>query len=113
MRQVLVDHARRRDRDKRGGAMRRVSLSLEAPADDSAAGIVDALDLDEALEGLARLSPRQARVAELRYFGGYSVEETAEILAVSERTVKGDWRVARAWLKDELSGGAPEPAASD
>ena len=100
MRQVLVDHARARQRLKRGGGQQAVPLAAE-PADpdlltdEHAAEI---LDLDEALDGLARLDPRQARVVECRYFGGLSVEETAEALAISEATVKREWRSARAWL---------------
>lgn len=110
MRRVLVDHARRRDSEKRGGDAQRVALTVGTPSGKGASQLIDALDLDEALDRLARLSPRQARVAELRYFGGYSVEETAEILGVSERTVKGDWRVARAWLREELGGSSRDRA---
>jgi RNA polymerase sigma factor (TIGR02999 family) len=96
MRQVLIDRARRRRAAKRGGGLPDVDI-------DGAAIPVDAfaerlLDLDAALEQLARLSPRQARVLECRYFGGLSVEETAEALEISARTVKYDWALARAWL---------------
>lgn len=100
MRQVLVDHARRRGAAKRGGGQRDVSLDQEAvPVDGFAEEL---LDVDSALEQLAILSSRQARVVECRYFGGLSVEETAEALDVSPRTVKSDWALARAWLYTRL-----------
>jgi RNA polymerase sigma factor (TIGR02999 family) len=102
MRQVLVDAARRRGRLKRGGG--EVPLDLEdfqVAVDDFAA---DLRGLDEALERLAALFPRQARVVECRFFGGLSVEETAEALALAPRTVKRDWSLARAWLYRELRG---------
>lgn len=104
MRQVLVDAARRRGRLKRGGGQ--VPLDLEdfqVAVDDFAAEL---RDLDEALERLAALFPRQARVVECRFFGGLSVEETAEALEMAPRTVKRDWSLARAWLYRELRGEA-------
>jgi RNA polymerase sigma factor (TIGR02999 family) len=104
MRRVLVDHSRKRDADRRGGDWERVSVELKGTTDDPTAGLVDALDLDDALERLASLSPRQARVAELRYFGGLSVPEAAEVLGVSVTTIKNEWAVARAWLQRELGG---------
>jgi RNA polymerase sigma factor (TIGR02999 family) len=103
MRRILAEHARARKARKRGGGARKVTL------DDTAAitpnGVVDALALDEALEKLERDSPRQVRIVELRFFGGLSVQETARLLDVSASTVKGDWRVAKAWLARELSPG--------
>jgi len=102
MRQVLVDHARKRGADRRGGDWQRVSVELRGSTDDPGAALVDALDLDVALERLTVLSPRQARVAELRYFGGLSIVEAAEVLGVSIATVKNEWAVARAWLQREL-----------
>ncbi len=106
MRQVLVDAARRRNAVKRGGAVPLVTLDgAELPVDAYASEI---LDLDRALEELARLNPRQTRVVECRFFGGMSVPETAAALGVSERTVKGDWTLARAWLYRTL--GRSEPA---
>jgi len=100
MRQVLVDHARRRNADKRGGGVDPVPLEdVQLAADEFA---VELLDLDRALTDLAELEPRHARVVECRYFGGMSVEETAEALDVSPRTVKYDWALARAWLHDRL-----------
>ena len=108
MRRILADHARRHRAAKRGGSAVRVPLELVegAPALGAAApSEVAADDLDAALEDLAKLDARQARVVELRFFGGLSIEETAEVLAVSSATVKRDWLVARAWLHRELRGG--------
>ena len=96
MRQVLIDRARRRSAAKRGGGQPDVDIDGATIAVDAFAETL--LDLDAALEELARLSPRQARVLECRYFGGLSVEETAEALEISPRTVKYDWALARAWL---------------
>jgi len=110
MRRILADHARRHRAAKRGGSAVRVPLELaEGGAPGTPAGDdVAADDLDAALEDLAKLDERQARVVELRFFGGLSIEETAEVLAVSTATVKRDWLVARAWLHRELRGGATE-----
>ncbi len=109
MRQVLVEHARRRKAAKRGGGAEALSLDEEQLAvDDFAAEL---LDLDRALEQLAELNPRHARVVECRFFAGMNVEETAEALDVSPRTVKYDWALARAWLFDALAGEERGPAA--
>ncbi len=100
MRRILVDHARRRKALRRGGGQTVLSLqdaSVEGPNQ------VAFDDLDRALLDLARLSERQAKVVELRYFGGLTIEETAEVLKVSTITVKRDWALARAWLYRELS----------
>ncbi len=100
MRRILVDHARAKRTRKRDGAKRAEPLG-EADAvrwDDPG----DVLDLDEALEALARTQPRQAQVVELRFFGGLGLEEAAEALGVSRDTVKLDWRFARAWLNRRL-----------
>lgn len=103
MRRVLVDHARGRLADKRGGGAAHVTLDdLHAGAGDEGAGAVDLLELNEALEKLAALDADQARVVELRYFTGLSIEETAEAMGTSPATVKREWAVARAWLKREL-----------
>jgi RNA polymerase sigma factor (TIGR02999 family) len=100
MRQVLVDAARRRGRFKRGEGLAPVSLEdFEVAVDDFA---TELRDLDDALERLAAQFPRQARVVECRFFGGLSVEETAEALELASRTVKRDWALARAWLFREL-----------
>lgn len=101
MRHVLIDHARARLASKRGGGQARVSLheSMDGGADWDA----DVLALDEALNRLAELDERKARVVELRFLGGLSVEEVAHLLEVSKSTVEADWRYARAWLSRELS----------
>jgi len=100
MRRVLVDHARRRDAEKRGGAHLRLTLD-ETLAVTSTAD-VDVLAIDEALNKLSTIDPGQALVVELRFFSGLSVEETAAALGVSPATVKRDWSVARAWLRREI-----------
>ncbi len=100
MRRLLVDHARRRGFAKRGGNALRVDVEDVVLA--AQARGVEVLALDEALDRLARLDPRKSRVVELRYFGGLSLEETADVLGVSVETVKRDWRMARAWLHAEL-----------
>lgn len=106
MREILVDHARRRKAQKRGGGQPVTVLSEDLSV---AGGRPIAFDeLDQALSDLARLSERQARVVELRYFGGLSIEETAEVLSISPVTVKRDWATARAWLYRELSD-SPNP----
>jgi len=104
MRQVLVDHARRRNRAKRGGGFDRV------PLDSSAAAISDGqptilLALDEALTRLKDLDPRQTEIVELLYFTGMTQVEVAKALKVSPRTVNREWRLARAWLHDEVGQG--------
>ena len=101
MRRVLTDHARAHQAQKRGGGVRLMGLDENVGGGpDNAVGM---LALDEALEKLARNSVRQSRVVELRYFGSLSVEEVVRMLDVSPGTVKGDWRVAKAWLARELS----------
>jgi RNA polymerase sigma factor (TIGR02999 family) len=106
MRQVLIDAARRRNRSKRGGGLRAESLSEAVLAVDGFAA--ELLELDDALTGLARTFPRQARVLECRFFGGLSVDETAAALDLSPRTVKRDASLARAWLYRDLRGGEAE-----
>lgn len=103
MRRILVDHARRKNQ-KRGGGVQRISLDEVAEV-----GIDrprDLVALDEAISALARLDPRKSKVVEMRFFGGLSVEETAEVLEISPVTVKREWRAARAWLYHELATGA-------
>lgn len=100
IRQILVDHARTRQARKRGGDWLRITLDEQV--DWRSGSQLDTLVLDDALNRLAALSERQAQVVELRFFGGLSVEETAHVIGVSERTVKGDWKVARAWLWRDL-----------
>jgi RNA polymerase sigma-70 factor (ECF subfamily) len=102
IRRILVDHARSRGYAKRGGNAMRVSLDgVLLPA--RARGI-ELLALDEALEALSRIDARKGRVVELRYFGGLSVEETAEVMEISPKTVKRDWKMAKAWLFGALTG---------
>ena len=100
MRRVLVDHARRRDRVKRGGEAIHVSLveAASVPAPERA----DVLALNDALDRLEQLDPRKSRIVEMRFFGGLSLEETAEALNVSVATVRRDWTLARAWLSSDL-----------
>jgi RNA polymerase sigma factor (TIGR02999 family) len=100
MRRVLVDHARERHAGKRGGGAPHVTLNDEVDGSDESA---DVLGLHEALERLAQLDPEQARLVELRYFAGLTIEETATALGISPATAKREWAVARAWLKRELS----------
>lgn len=101
MRRILIDHARARVTDKRGGAAVRLSLEdVQAPAEQRAAGFIA---LDEALERLARLDARKSRVVEMRFFGGMTDEEIAAALGVTTRTVLRDWKKARLWLYRELT----------
>ena len=108
MRRILTDFARARHFQKRGGSAQQVSfdeqmiVSSEPPA--------DLVALDDALNGLAGFDQRKSQVVELRFFGGLSVQETAEVLKVSEETVKRDWRLAKLWLLREMSGEAPSDA---
>lgn len=104
MRRILVDHARHHRAAKRGGGAPTVPLDravMVAPEPNA-----DLIALDGALERLAAIDPRQARVVDLKFFGGLTIEETAEVLNVSPATVKNEWSVARAWLYRELHGGA-------
>jgi RNA polymerase sigma factor (TIGR02999 family) len=107
MRRILVDHARRELREKRGGGVVHVALEDAAavPQDDPV-DAVDTLALNVALEKLEQLDPEQARVVELRFFGGLTVDETAAVLAVSPATIKREWAMAKSWLYRELTGGA-------
>jgi RNA polymerase sigma factor (TIGR02999 family) len=103
MRRILVDHVRGRQAAKRGGSYIRLPLEdamAVVPGQD-----LDFVALDEALNRLAQIDPQQSQIVELRFFSGLSVEETAKLLDVSERTVKRDWNVAKAWLRRELSRG--------
>jgi RNA polymerase sigma factor (TIGR02999 family) len=102
MRRILVDYARSRNYVKRGGEAHHVSLDEAAIFSEDRAP--DLVALDDALQGLAAFDPRKSRVVELRFFGGLSVGESAEVLNVSPDTVKRDWRLAKSWLLRELSG---------
>ncbi|HEU4479747.1 MAG TPA: sigma-70 family RNA polymerase sigma factor [Pyrinomonadaceae bacterium] len=101
MRRILVDHARQRQAVKRGGAeQHRLSItSAEAVVKQPE---IDLLALNEALEELAEMDPQQSRIVELKFFGGLSIEETAEVLGISHATVERDWKMARAWLRRQL-----------
>lgn len=104
MRRVLLNYARDRKRNKRGGGAYKVSLStVDVMSDEDS---VELLALNEALERLAELDERKSQVVELRYFGGLSVRETAEVLKVSTATVARDWELAKAWLAREISDGS-------
>jgi RNA polymerase sigma factor (TIGR02999 family) len=106
MRRILVDYARANSRAKRGGEKTRVAIEdIDAPVADVALN-PDVIALDEALEKLTEIDPRRGRVVELRFFGGLSVEETAQVLQVVPDTVVRDWRVARAWLFRYLNNAA-------
>ena len=102
MRRILVDYARERHREKRGGVAENLPID-EAFQIASKEKSVDLIALDEALNRLAKLDARQARVVELRYFSGLTNDETAEVLGVSNATVRLDWNLAKAWLKQEIS----------
>jgi RNA polymerase sigma factor (TIGR02999 family) len=101
MRQILVDHARHRGRAKRGGEQ--VQVALDEALDVAQTPDADLVALDEALTALAQFDPQQSRVVELRYFGGLTIAETAEVLGVSDSTVEREWNLARTWLLRELS----------
>ncbi len=101
MRRILVDHARTRGRAKRGGEWRRVVLGEQLAPPKLRE--VDSVALNDALEALATLDEQQARIVELRFFGGMSVAEVAHVLGVSKRKIEGDWTHAKAWLRAELS----------
>ena len=106
MRRILVDHARSRNYQKRGGAAQRVSLDEAATLSADRAG--ELIALDEALSELEKIDPRKSRIVEIRYFGGFSIEETAALLDVSTATVSRDWETAKAWLLRELSKTDPQ-----
>ncbi len=108
MRRLLVERARARSAAKRGGVDHaQVTLTDSLIASGGEAGQIDILALDAALETLARHDAQQARIVELRYFGGLSIEETANALGISAATVKRDWAFARAWLLRALQGANP------
>jgi RNA polymerase sigma-70 factor (ECF subfamily) len=102
MRRVLVDHARSRDYQKRGGGAERVAITDTLALTSQPE--LDLIALDRALDGLAAVDARKAKGVELRFFGGLSVEETADVLEVSTDTIKRDWRVAKLWLLHALEG---------
>ncbi|MEZ5318553.1 MAG: sigma-70 family RNA polymerase sigma factor [Vicinamibacterales bacterium] len=110
MRRILVDHARREGRQRRGGRQVHVGLDEAASVvEPQAIDAVDTLALDRALTRLEQLDPDQGRLVELRFFGGLTIEETAAALGVSTGTVKREWALAKGWLHRELAGDAGEP----
>jgi RNA polymerase sigma-70 factor (ECF subfamily) len=109
MRRVLVDYARAHNAEQRGGGLQRVEMQDELAI--SAAQLDEVEHLDEALKKLEKENPRQARVVELRYFGGLSVEQIGALLQIAPRSVKRDWALARIWLFRQLRPGAKNPEA--
>ena len=107
MRHVVIDHARARSADKRGGGLTRVTLGDAEPG--GVGSEAEILDLDRALDRLERRDPEKARIVELRYFGGLSIEETAALVDLSPATVKRHWSFARAWLAREVGRGPARP----
>ena len=103
MRRVLIDHARSKKSDKRGGGWERIEIDSTLAPNESEGAQVDLLRLDDALSQLAEIAPRQAQIVELRFFGGVSNERAAEILDISTPTLQRDWRVAQAWLFAKLA----------
>jgi len=102
MRRILVDHARSRSRIKRGGGVQMVSLDEQAVISNDFAEVIA---LDDALKNLAKLDPRKAQIVEMKFFGGLTNEEVAEVMRVTRRTVEREWRNAKAWLHREISKG--------
>ena len=101
MRRILVDHARAKHAQKRGGEL--TIVSLDEVADESAARELELVALDDALRALAEFDERQARIVEIRFFGGLTIEETAEAIGLSPATVKREWTLAKAWLRREIA----------
>lgn len=114
MRRILVDHARRQLRSKRGSGDAPVELTERIAGSDTAITAEEAIDLDRALQKLEKLDPDQGRIVELRFFAGLNVDDTAAALGISPATVKREWAFAKAWLFRELSSGRPpEPLDAD
>ncbi len=111
IRGILVDHRRAKNAEKRGGGAAALDSAEAAAAQGQ--DLLDLLDLDRALQELETLDAQQARIVEMRYFAGLSIEETAHVLGVSPATVKRDWIVAKTWIRRRLSGGAGPPHAGD
>ena len=108
MRQILVDYARQKSAIKRGGGLHPITLDDDIPIDDRIEGLID---LNDALEKMKTFNPEGTQVVELRYFGGLTEKETADVLGMSERTVRRKWSAARAWLQKELTEGPAPPEA--
>jgi RNA polymerase sigma factor (TIGR02999 family) len=107
MRRILVDHARSRSRAKRGGGAQMVSLAGQAAISKE---VTEVIALDEALKNLAEMDPRKSQIVEMKFFGGLTTEEVAEVLKVTPRTVEREWRKAKAWLNRAISKGASNEA---
>ena len=107
MRRILVDHARGRNSQKRGSSLPELSMQDVDPAAGDA-DVINLVALDVALARLTEVDARQARIVELRFFGGLTVEETATVVGISERTVKREWQVSRAWLRREMARVSPD-----
>jgi RNA polymerase sigma factor (TIGR02999 family) len=103
MRRILVDHARRRKSEKRGGGV--VPLTIGAALDVASTETFDVIALDDALEGLSKVFPQQAKLVELRFYGGLTIDQTAAVLGISPATVSREWTLARAWLRRALTQG--------
>ncbi|NOT60510.1 MAG: sigma-70 family RNA polymerase sigma factor [Acidobacteria bacterium] len=101
MRRILVDYARARQTDKRGGA--EIHVALDEALDEAEAQDADLVALDDALLSLAQFDPRQSRIVELRYFGGLTIQEVAEVMSLSDSTIEREWNTARLWLRRELT----------
>jgi len=107
MRRILVDHARSRSRAKRGGGVQMVPLAEQAVISKE---LADVIALDDALKNLAEMDPRKSQIVEMKFFGGLTTEEVAEVLNVTSRTVEREWRKAKAWLNRAISKGEPNEA---
>ena len=107
MRRILVDHARSRSRAKRGGGAQQVSLAEQAVISNEVAHVIA---LDDALKNLAEMDPRKSQIVEMKFFGGLTTEEVAEVLKVTPRTIEREWRKAKAWLNRAISKGATNEA---
>jgi RNA polymerase sigma factor (TIGR02999 family) len=106
MRRILVDHARAHRAEKRGGEREKIEFDEAfAPSGEKA---VDLIALDDALQDLVAFDPRQSRIVELRFFGGLTNEEIGDVLGISPRTIKREWRLAKAWLRREIMGNEPD-----
>ncbi len=113
MRRILVDHAKGKHREKRGGSMIKVTLGHAMEVEAGSGRGMDLIALDQALDRLAAIDEQQSRIVELRYFSGLSIEQTAKVLGISTATVKRDWRIAKAMLRREISGGSNEGNGSE
>jgi len=111
MRRILLDHARRRQREKRGGGTVTVPIDAVTVAAPDAGDAVDVMAVDRALRDLEQQDPDQAKIVELRFFGGLTIEETSAVLGISPATVKREWAVAKGWLYRALTSGAGQPRA--